>query len=417
MRSICLVRLAVLLTVLAVAYAVTPRDRQQGMSQPHTVVSGSMAAAILGPHFRQPCGECQFPLICGVDTTDISQRVICPNCGKRQTWSPGLLPRRGDQAWLDTRAPLRRWRVFAYLNDDGLTEIKRLIGRPGERITFDEGDILIDGIRLQKTPPQFRDIRQLVHDDRFRSSSEIAPQRWRPEQVSAKNWQRTSNGWFFSGTAADDQSALRYHHYLTYESPLSRETPQLIQDDYPYNANISRPLHFVDDVMVEMDVTLSKATSLTWKFSTRAGDVMIEVDGSGRVNVRHGSQQQSWAIHLHRGAENLLVGICDRRVMWQWGGQWKTMELQWSNRREASVTPIDVTASGGPGTLTNLRVWRDVYYFRPPYLRQHQTLSRGQWFMLGDNVPVSVDGRHHKGGVEAVRFVGEVNIWPRSKRP
>ncbi|MEO1970687.1 MAG: hypothetical protein ABGX07_03990, partial [Pirellulaceae bacterium] len=104
-------------------------------------------------------------------------------------------------------------------------------------------------------------------------------------------------------------------------------------------------------------------------------------------------------------------------AIWQWGEASGTMELRWRNERHASVTPVEVAASGGKARLTNLRLWRDVYYFRPAYLQRQQTLSRGSWFVLGDNVPVSVDGRHQQGGVRGKRFLGEVNIWPRESGP
>ncbi|MFP6673448.1 MAG: S26 family signal peptidase [Pirellulaceae bacterium] len=416
MRSTCL-RLAVLLAVFTACYAVTQSDRLRGMSQSHTVVSGSMAAAILGPHYRQECAECRFTLICGADTTDVRQNVVCPNCGESQSWKADILPQRGDAAWIDTNAPMRRWHVFAYHNDNGETRVKRLIGMPGEQITFKEGDVFANGNRLQKTASQFRHVRQLIHDDRFQPSSENSPQRWRAVPVSTTQWQRTSNGWSFAAAESGDKSVLRYHHFLAYESPLSSDTPQVIQDDCPYNANISRSLNTVDDVAVEADVTLAKETCLLWRFATRSGDVVVRVQGSGHLRLQHGSQHRSWVIYPGRGAKNLLVGICDRQAIWQWGEASGTMELRWRNERHASVTPVEVAASGGRARLTNLRLWRDVYYFRPAYLQRQQTLSRGSWFVLGDNVPVSVDGRHQQGGVRGKRFLGEVNIWPRESGP
>ena len=66
--------------------------------------------------------------------------------------------------------------------------------------------------------------------------------------------------------------------------------------------------------------------------------------------------------------------------------------------------PLALGVEGLEVTVGDLRVYRDVYYTDPVGSRGHRGSSRpvplgaGQYYVLGDNSPVSEDSRHWPAG-------------------
>jgi hypothetical protein len=410
-------------------------DWCRGVLQPDLVVSGSMAPAFLGPHYSQSCRECQALARCDA-AADSSQSWVCSHCGLRQNWDEGISVSAGDPTWIARQAAPRRWSVFAFEDESGSLQMKRIVGLPGEKVTLAEGDAFVDGQRLQKSPAEIRRVRQLVFDAQYQQKSSIP--RWRVVREQGVNEQGVNEQgppsadggwklgeiWTYSRTSltADpaNESTLAYHHYLGYESPWGRRKPAFIQDDYPYNSGLSRNLHAVDDVMVEADVTLAAGTWLKWRFASRAGEVTFCCEKRGsqgtRILLRHRGVERSWRVFPHQRAQRMMVGLCDRRAIWQWGEQWGALDLEWSGVSAAdsdadlspAVIPLQLVAGGNSASLANVRLWRDIYYYWPSQLPQPERLSAAHWLLLGDNVPVSQDGRYAPSGVSGRCLVGEV---------
>lgn len=433
--------------VLLAGYA--NRDWLRGYLRPDLVVSGSMAPAILGPHYRQACNECEFAIVSGAEVTDLDQRVVCPNCGQRQEWRDDTEPDPGARTWIDTRAPLRRWAVYAYRNDENDLEIKRLIGLAGEHVTLEDGDVFVDGERLQKGVRQLRDVAVLVHRQQAPAKPKPKPKpkssdqkqtravpsravpsravpsgeasslhRWQSVPVGGRTaWSPVATGWEFRGQRKRRESApLVYHHFLSYESPWPRDTPAVIQDDYAYNANQSRRLHAVNDFGLACELAMSDGTDMKCVLATAAGDVSVEFVRGGprgtRITVRHDKNEESWSVFPHAGPKSLLIGVCDRRLLWEYGSRSGAMPLEWIPQREHSKRPVQFVARGKSAYLSNLRIWRDVYYYQPTYAISPQRLQADRLWLLGDNVPISLDGRFAPQGIPRWRIVGRVNIWP-----
>ena len=426
MRSRLLIRFVLPMIAAVAMCSFANRDRLRGWLQPDLVVSGSMAPALLGPHYRQACEQCKFSMVSGADLTDVNQDFVCQNCGRRQAWRPGISPKPGTRTWIDTRAPHRRWQVYAYRNANDDLEIKRLVGLPGERITFAEGDVLANGKRLQKNVRQLRQVAIVVHEsgggtEGFGSGAMTTPtnlHRWHsgPSDDQRIGWSPIPRGWAYRGDRDEAEStALTYHHFLSYESPWPRDTPAAIQDDHGYNANLSRRLHAVDDVGIECDLELAPSARLECVLATRAGDVFVEVVRRGplgsRISIRHENESRSWRIYSEHGPKRLLLGICDRRVLWAYGGDSGAMSVNWTPHRKWLSEPLRLRARGRSAVLMNLRIWRDVYYYRPAHVSPSQRLSAAHWLFLGDNVPVSIDGRFVPEGILGRRILGQVNVW------
>ena len=76
---------------------------------------------------------------------------------------------------------------------------------------------------------------------------------------------------------------------------------------------------------------------------------------------------------------------------------------------------LSVGASGGSVRLESPQVYRDVYYLGPGGATQWeapQAVAASQWFVLGDNVPVSLDSRLW-AAIDAQTILGPVRPWNR----
>ncbi|MEM6656408.1 MAG: hypothetical protein AAF596_11425, partial [Planctomycetota bacterium] len=82
---------------------------------------------------------------------------------------------------------------------------------------------------------------------------------------------------------------------------------------------------------------------------------------------------------------------------------------------------IAITVAGGSAMLTNLAVWRDVYYERrwgdrAPVGASARaaggnvawSLGADEWFLVGDNQAVSVDSRSWRSGVPGRLVLGRL---------
>lgn len=425
-----------LVVVLTLVVGWQQRDRWRGQLRPDLIVSGSMAPALRGPHYIQRCVDCGDSIVAGVEFTDVSQPVVCGNCGFRQAWDRQVVVRPGDRAWIDTGAALRRWDTYAYLNDVGTWEVKRLIGRPGERVTIVSGDLFVDGRRLKKSPTDLRKVMIVVHRERSgdhdrQHHSATNRHRWVGEPRDRSPWEPTERGWRVStvgakymapcgtGAAEQGEGALVYHHFRGYESPLPRNAATVVQDDYRYNAGLSRPLRDVHDYGVacrldwEGDARLVVECVGTWG----VGKLCLRRRASGRCDVRvsHGDRFLQKAVFAADSGP-LLFGRCDGRLVWEVDGTAGALELDPrlldSARRDAAQRPFRARAAGSI-ELSNLIVWRDVHYYLPPGTHLPKRLGRNHWLLLGDNTPVSLDGRYSERGVAEAAVLGRVNIWPR----
>ena len=70
--------------------------------------------------------------------------------------------------------------------------------------------------------------------------------------------------------------------------------------------------------------------------------------------------------------------------------------------------------------IDQLRVWRDVYYPHPDLVARDWSLTKplgkDEYLLLGDNSPISVDGRYGaaEGRVLRAAILGRVIPQPRS---
>ena len=82
--------------------------------------------------------------------------------------------------------------------------MKRIVASGPGRVEIRDGDVYLDGQVQQKTLAQLREVRILVHDDRYRSP---LANRWQPAH-SDSPWKPTSTG-YVAEPATDPSLASR----------------------------------------------------------------------------------------------------------------------------------------------------------------------------------------------------------------
>ena len=151
---------------------------------------------------------------------------------------------------------------------------------------------------------------------------------------------------------------LIYHHKSVYD----RDRPSRVWDVYQINVGIERQLYGVDRLQVDGIVHCSTTTTVMVAFWAGAGNVLA----TSSVN-----DGQTLLVRYHDGLSEADLPVTPEH-------------------------PIAIRVAAGPCTFESLKIQRLIEYrLRPGDDRDRYplTVGPGQCFVLGDNVPVSVDSR------------------------
>jgi signal peptidase I len=403
-----------------------------------------MGDVLPGPHWKVDCHACGFPFRCGIDRPP-AEFAVCPNCGFDQNPVDRSSPRRGQRVLVDQFStsvrPPRRWEVVVARLPGEPPQVgaKRVVGLPGELISIRRGDVYANGKRLGKDIDQQRTLRVLVHADRFRPSEDGGGHpRWRPRSGTSR-WQRGGDAICYvpaqpgdgvGATSLADSPTysaasldwLVYHHQpcLPIARGISDESP--VTDNYGYNQGLSRKLSKVTDLLLSCRVRLTGSGLLAvqahdgqqvLRLRWDVGRSRIVLDGQGAVLAETSSPGPPEGRSVQ-----LEVMICDQRIQLALDGHTHLAYTYGGNEDPPCpiAQPLAIGAVGMAVEIADLCVWRDVYYTHPYGLPADWSMSRplseDEFFLLGDNSPISVDSRH-AAGKRCVRrrdIVGRV--WP-----
>ncbi|NIP85549.1 MAG: hypothetical protein GTO03_08285 [Planctomycetales bacterium] len=410
----------------------------EGLLVPVRVAGPSMAETFRGPHRQVNCHDCGFSFAVAEDQWPAQRAVVCPHCRAAMADLDPWPRYPGDRLLIDKLAfawrPPRRWEavVFRCPHQASRYCVKRIVGLPGERVQIAGGEVLVQGRLSPKSIWQFRQLAQLVHDNRFRHRpTKDRPPVW--QSVAGGGWQSQGDGFrcLPRVSAADREQPLAVD-WLWFQhpaqpaprAPLSR--PLLVTDDYGYNQSLSRSLNPVNDLLLVTRLVTSgpgelclRGVTADHQFLVRlqpaAGSGQLYVDGrlvaqwpGGRPFFRQ-PQQLEWAlvdgtcqlaiagqrIFRHVLAKSALGGESVGGVT-AGGGEVSGPSAPWT------VWPLALGAAGVEVQLANLQVYRDVYYTKVAGDRGDQEegilLGDQQYFVLGDNSPRSQDSRQGSGG-------------------
>ena len=365
------------------------------------ISTGSMAPHLLGFHKRVSCPDCGFEFARGTDLDGPPTRpgvATCINCG-RTGIDVSLVPRNeGDQLlvhklpWLFS--DVDRWEPMVFRRPDQATTafVKRVVGLPGESVQIIDGNIHADGKICRKTLQQQRGLTVAVYNDRFRPQD--GPKRW----STGPGWSGHAAAFRF---AANDTSTswLTYHHRDVEQSGA-------VRDRYAYNPREPRSrTRSVEELLVSFEVIRGDAPArlsielytwghrVEWVRDPEAGKQWLAVDG-------HTVRSVTLPVPDPGVSRMLEFSTIDRTLRAAVDGSLVLPPLALSGPdRDDGSRPgelLKLGAAAGNLEVHNLRIDRDVYYRDSS--GQHGTtrpwqLGPDEFFMLGDNSPISLDSR------------------------
>ncbi len=361
------------------------KDSQTSETTSWIVSGSSMVPTLRGPSRTAICSSCKLDWVVDIAASEIApERLLCAHCGgtmKLSDRGSGQNRIAGDVVdvhGIDSAITWRRGDLVA-VRHEGPAEpfVKRVIGLPGDTIGLDVDGmhLLLNGRRIEDelvgqrgraSLPQF-----MVDCDDARSIS-----RWSPP-AGDRSWTRdTSRRWM---AQQSETNWLLYGHQSVYD----QNRPSGVLDDYPYNVAVARMLQPVD------------------RFSLSG---RCECVGKARIEVAF------WS------ADTAMIGSLDIN-----GNQpFETSYYQAVTGERLPVNaqqPVAIRVTGDAVTLSSLVIKRWVEYrLRPADSRARYPMKIGdhQLFILGDNVPVSVDSRDF-GPVSMTSLLGRVTKRPSAE--
>ncbi len=379
-----------------------------GLIEPVSVSGSSMVPSHLGPYVAPKCPACEHSYRVGAEFSADLVSMRCPHCAHSEVPLEGLTLHRGDRLWIDRcslqwRKP-RRWETVVARNpqDGGELCLKRVVGLPGERVELQGGDILVDGNVLMKSADEQQLMRQLIH----RETSQHP--RWRAKDGSG--WRFTDHRWQHDANDGVEVQWLRYHH----------PSEAAITDDVTFNAGITRKLNQVDEFLLSVDMGVRGAGTmyLSLNDGSSEAEIRLALPGGTMQVIASGMDRPS----THQLPTDTLEAVAGRTVPLQLVNFDQQLLLVIDDRvvlqrpwplgvSAGTASPVGIGAEGLDVTLSNLSLHRDIYYSdypigAPPPAVTRWLLGPDEYFLLGDNPPVSIDSRLW-GPVPARLIVGK----------
>jgi signal peptidase I len=398
----------------------------QGVIVPVRAVSGSMADSLRGPHVVVACRACGFPVACDAGQLPADGFVACANCTYAlNPWEAGDLvagPRvLIDRATLLTRDP-RRWEVVVIREPErGELAVKRVVGLPGERLEIRGGEVYVDGVVARKNLDEQRSLARVVHDDRFRPAVAVpAVSAWLPDENDGR-WRADEHAFVHAPAAGDGPLAWLTYRHRAGQAP--------IRDTSAYNQAFRGPVADVRDIGLSCRMTLPErgAVRLTAHDGRQAFTARLD---AGKRSVRLSRESEPLA---EVEASSLVAGrpliielaLCDRQVLLGIEGRQVLRHPYDDLERPLAPTSRPLAIGAEPESALRVEgfvVWRDTYYLDPRGAAGDwaapEPLAADEFFLLGDNSPISIDSRHWpgSGGVARKSLVGRLLPQPAPPR-
>jgi signal peptidase I len=372
------------LTLMAAAVAVSLLFITIPISLP--VLSSSMLPTLLGSHWKLTCPKCASSFFLTVDypyenKIDGARFTSCPECGFSEIPIKPIFFAEGDRLSI-RRFPHPspcRWDLVAFRIPEGKrVGVKRVVGLPGELLELKRGVLLINGEPIAKEPVGRLTVPIALHP-------EIGVDRL-----------------FLIHTVPQP--------HLTGETGPTKRVPTPITNLSPIPSleGAGRP-DFVDDYVLTFPTELLDSASLLINQGDRLW-LVLRSGSSLEVELRNISMPESdperfrgvtqddfasapcYSFPLPSGEGDLTLSTCDAFVILSIEGKelCRIPNPPLAEQNLPVTCPVSLlTDSPGELSAKDLTVRRDIGYGSLPARR----LADDEYFLLGDNPPVSIDSR------------------------
>lgn len=280
----------------------------------------------------------------------------------------------GQRISIDPLSQPKRWDPVVLRSPDEPNRllVKRVIGLPGESVSLKQGDVWINNQLISKSLEQQKRMLVLV-------AKESVPSSYAGSWKNESGWQRLTNSWHFQPDGLIKRATLSYDKEVT--------------DDLIANNQLSRKVNLVQDIALEFRVKLDQAANL----QVVLRGISIQLSGAGKLRIMSDKEigKPSSKLPVCSPFDFYFSVFDGRATIAVDGEQILCWAIQSADVDATQVAPILLIASAGEATIQELSVWRDVYYEDLNQL-DGDTWQMGpdEWFVLGDNPPVSEDSRN-----------------------
>jgi type IV secretory pathway protease TraF len=334
--------------------------------------------------------------------------------------APGL----GDGeviSWLPAQTDTyqRYGRVVCKYKDELIT--KRIMGLPGESIRIADGELIINGKMLRKSP------RLLQH---FGLIVDCQSESWRD---ATQSWEHSSNNWVCEHVSSKHVSWLHFHPKIS-SGLIPDGSGVLVYDDVSWLPKETRRLEVVKDVGISavLDIALQEECGLEILVGINQHMARLVVRRQGRLALIAGRLDgqfvvMAWPIlrqhrEFHEGFDGIRTPLV-REIPEEWSAEVKVVHEKTQPQAKSSLLlGIKLLAKRGevPSEeicsvkAEELLVWRDIRWLATPS-RSKWSVPAGHVFVLGDCPPASRDSRHW-GSLPIDSIQGKV-VQPSSGEP
>jgi signal peptidase I len=395
-----------------------------GCVVPVTVSGSSMAPTLLGPHRLYRCPDCFFQFPVGMDQLPLGEVALCPECGQRRaTIAPGA-DQHGEQMAIDRTAFMwhfpGRWEVVVFRSPElgGELCVKRIVGLPGEIVSLQAGDVLIDGQIVRKSLAEQTAVRQLV----CAVSKDVGALNARAGLVldsKLGQWRIGKTQFETSGDDSRTFNLLEYHH------------EGMLLDEHSFNQGATPPQNSVADIMLTFSARFTgegrlvlgaQQLSKRWEVIIDFGRTVVELRRDGQMLIDQllpacasRARFGNWTFSLFD--QQVLLAIDNHVILAE---PWEVDQVSLQADAKSELPPMfSLGLDRLDGEVRSTAVWRDIYY-AVRHSDGHQAgaergamtswqLGPDEFFVLGDNAPISDDSRSWLSGpgVDAKLLIGK----------